>query len=138
MTGVNMKDAIYSGIKVIFPEAQQPSCVQHLKQPDEIQILKMMDTEKYAEREKMMDKKEIMLDIYDQRRGALYEYGLAESLDKIEFCGKLNLLKTVVKNEKTVVQGFSIGFGEMIKWLNWLYALLEMDRMLMCPLIKTT
>ena len=101
LTGVNMKDAIYSGIKVIFPEAQQPSCIQHPKQRDEIQILKMMDTEKCAERETMMDKKEIMLDIYEQRRGALYEYGLAEPLDKTEFCGKLNSLQQKWENRCT-------------------------------------
>ena len=101
LTGVNMEDAIYSGIKVIFPEAQQPSCIQHPKQRDEIQILKMMDTEKCAERETMMDKKEIMLDIYEQRRGALYKYGLAESLDKTEFSGKLNLLQQKRENRCT-------------------------------------
>ena len=101
LTGISMKDAIYSGIKVIFPEAQQPSCIQHPKQRDEIQILKMMDTEKCAERETMVDKKEIMLDIYEQRRGALYDYSLAESLDKTEFCGKLNLLLQKRENRCT-------------------------------------
>ena len=105
MTGINMKDAIYSGIKVIFPEVQQPSCIRHPKQLDEMQILKMMDTKKCAERETMVAKKEIMLDIYEQRRDALYEYGIAESLDKTELCGKLNSLQQ--------------------KWEN--YALLEMD-----------
>ena len=101
LTGVNMKDAISSGIKVIFPEAQQPSCIRHPKQQDEMQIVKMMDNKKCAERETMMTKKEIMLDIHEQRRDALYEYVLAESLDKTEFCGKLNSLQQKRENRST-------------------------------------
>ena len=54
-----MKDAIYRGIKVTFPEAQQPSCIRHPKQRDEMQILKMMGTKKCAERETMMAKKRL-------------------------------------------------------------------------------
>ena len=42
-----------------------------------------------------------MLDIYEQRRDALYEYGLAESLDKTEFCGKLNSLHQKRENRCT-------------------------------------
>ena len=38
-----MEDAIYNGVKILFPEAQQLYCVRHLKQRDEMQILKMMD-----------------------------------------------------------------------------------------------
>ena len=41
----------------------------------------------------MMAKKEIILDIYGQKRGTLYEYGLAASSDEAEFCGKLNSLQ---------------------------------------------
>ena len=40
-----------------------------------------------------MSKKELILDIYRQRRGTLYEYRLAESSDEAEFCGKLNSLQ---------------------------------------------
>ena len=53
----------------------------------------MMDRKKCTEGKKMMAKKEIKLDIYGQRRGTLYEYGLAESSDEEEFCGKLNSLQ---------------------------------------------
>ena len=52
-----------------------------------------MDRKKCTEKEKMMFKKEINLDIYGQKRDALYEYGLAESSDETEFCGKLNSLQ---------------------------------------------
>ena len=41
----------------------------------------------------MMAKKEIILDIYGQKRGTLYEYGLTESSDEAEFCGNLNSLQ---------------------------------------------
>ena len=88
-----MEDAIYNGVKILFPEAQQLYCVRHLKQRDEMQILKMMDRKKCTEKKKMMAKKELILDIYRQRRGTLYEYRLAESSDEAEFCGKLNSLQ---------------------------------------------
>ena len=91
--GVDMEDAIYNGVKILFPEAQQLYCFRHLKQRDEMQILKIMDRKKYTEKEKMMAKKEIILDIYGQRRGTLYKYGLAESSDEAEFCGKLDSLQ---------------------------------------------
>ena len=29
--GVDMEEAIYSGVKILFPEAQQLYCVRHLK-----------------------------------------------------------------------------------------------------------
>ena len=41
--GVDIEDAIYNGVKTLFPEAQQPYCVRHLKQLDKMRILKMMD-----------------------------------------------------------------------------------------------
>ena len=44
-----------------------------------------------------------MLDIYEQRRDALYEYGLAESLDKTEFCGKLNSSQQKQENRCTAL-----------------------------------
>ena len=34
--GVDMEDAIYNGVKILLPEAQQLYCVQHLKQQDEM------------------------------------------------------------------------------------------------------
>ena len=91
--GVDMEDAIYNGVKILFPEAQQLYCVRHLKQQDKMQILKMMDRKKCTKKEKMMAKKEIILDIYGQRKGTLYKYGLAESSDEADFCGKLNSLQ---------------------------------------------
>ena len=64
-----MEHAIYNGMKILFQEAQQLYCVQHLKQQDEMQILKMTDRKKCTKKEKVMAKKEIILDIYGQRRG---------------------------------------------------------------------
>ena len=101
--GVDMEDAIYNGVKILFPEAQQLYCVRHLKQQDEMQILKMMDRKKCTDKKKMMAKKEIILDIYRQRIGTLYEYRLAESSDEAEFCGKLNSLQ---QKWKANVKGF--------------------------------
>ena len=41
--GFDLEDAIYNGVKILFPEAQQLHCVRHLKQWDEMQIFKMME-----------------------------------------------------------------------------------------------
>ena len=79
-----MEDAIYNGVKILFPEKQK------IHNKFKMLILKMMGRKKCTKKEKKMTKKEIMLDIYGQRRSILYEYGLAESLDKTEFCAKLN------------------------------------------------
>ena len=78
-----MEDAIYNGGKILFPEKQQ------IHNKFEMQILKMMGRKKCTKKEKKMTKKEIKY-IYGQGRSILYEYGLAESLDKTEFCAKLN------------------------------------------------
>ena len=67
-----MEDPIYNGVKILFPEKQQ------IDNKFEMQILKMMGRKKCTKKEKKMTKKEIMLDIYGQRRSILYEYGLAE------------------------------------------------------------
>ena len=97
----------------------------------------MMDRKKCTEGKKMMAKKEIKLDIYGQRRGTLYEYGLAESSDEEEFCGKLNSLQ---QKGKAVVKDFSIGFVEIANksLLIRSHDLLAMDRMWMDSSIKTT
>ena len=79
-----MEDPIYNGVKILFPEKQQ------IDNKFEMQILKMMGRKKCTKKEKKMTKKEIMLDICGQSRSILYEYGLAESLDKTEFCAKLH------------------------------------------------
>ena len=92
-TGVDIEDAVYNGVEILFTEAQHFYCVRHLKQWGEMQILKMMDRKKCTEKEKIMAKKEIILDVYGQKRDTLYEYGLAESSDETEFCGKLNSLQ---------------------------------------------
>ena len=85
--GVNIEDAIYKGVKILFLEAQQ------LKQWDKMQILKMMDRKKYTKKEKMMAKKEIISVIYGQKRDTLSEYCPAKSSDEAEFCGKLESLQ---------------------------------------------
>ena len=59
----------------------------------------------------MMAKKEIILDIYGQKRGTLYEYGLAESSDEAEFCGNLNSLQQKWGSD---VKSFSTGFVEKV------------------------
>ena len=55
--GFDIEDAIYNGVQILFPEAQQLYCVRQLKQRDKMQILKMMNRKKCTEKEKMIAKK---------------------------------------------------------------------------------
>jgi len=82
--GIDMEDAIYNGVKALFPDSQRLYCVRHLKQRDEVQIDKLMEKMKCSEREKIAAKNEILLDIYGQRRGTSYEYGSAVAKQKLD------------------------------------------------------
>ena len=132
-----MEDAIYNGVKILFSEVQQLDCVQHVKQRDEMEILKMMDRKKCALREKMMAKKEVMLDIYGQRTGNLCKYGLAETSDKAEFCDKLNSLQW---KWESCCKGFFDWFCENCKQkvIIRLYTQCAVDWMWVGSSIKTT
>ena len=47
-------------------------------------------------------KSEILKDIYGERKGAVYEYGLAESHDSDDFSAKLNSLQSKWESQCTV------------------------------------
>lgn len=87
--GLDMEDAIFNGVKVMFPNVEQLYCVRHLQQRDEIKISKMLEGKNVSEKEKHRAKREIVIDVYGQRIGDCYEYGLCEAKDETEFIAKL-------------------------------------------------
>ena len=67
-------------------------CVKHLSTRDEIKLGKLLvrsDTRKYDQNSV---KSEILKDIYGERKGSVYEYGLAEAFDADDLSVKLESL----------------------------------------------
>ena len=91
--GVDMEEAIYNGLSSLLPNVEKLHCVRHLKQRDEAQIIKILNKFNGTELQINKIKKDILDDIYGQRMGGVYEYGLTESTDKEEFLSKLESCK---------------------------------------------
>ena len=88
-----MEEAILQGVASMFPDVQHLYCVCHLMQRDEQKrncIVQKLDC---RENERLRAKKKILSDINGERRGRLYEYGLAKSSDAEEFSEKLPSLE---------------------------------------------
>ena len=107
----------------MLPDVQQLYCVHHLIQRDEQKtncILQKLDC---RENERLRAKKEILSDIYGERRGGLYEYGLAESSDAKEFSEKLASLE---RKWESRCPGFFKWFNEkrkkVYRWCNCICA----------------
>ena len=102
-----MEDAIFKGVKVLFPNVKHLYCVRHLQKRDEIKISKLMEARNCSDKERNRAKREIIIDIYGQRKGDCYEYGLCEANDEKEFTSKL-----MSKEQKweTLCKGFFAWF----------------------------
>ena len=101
--GVDMESAIYQGFKSIFKDLSRFICVRHLQQRDETKIEKLLKRTNQTSAQKKKSKYEILKDLYGERSGTYYEYGLAESLDADDFQAKLASLEG---KWKTTVPGF--------------------------------
>ena len=91
--GSDMEKAIYNGVKAIIPSAGQLYCVRHLSQCDEKKLDKLLDKQKFTSSQRCSSKSSILKDIYGERKGSVYEYGLAEAQDFDDFNAKLVSLK---------------------------------------------
>lgn len=87
--GVDMEEAIAKGFRRVISNASILYCVRHLQQRDYEKLEKLLTVIKAPPSEKNRAKAEIVRDIYGERIGSCYEYGLAESLDREEFTRKL-------------------------------------------------
>ena len=106
--GINMEEAFLQGLTAMFPNVQHLYCVHHLMQRGEQKINCLLQKLDCRESERLRAKKEILSDIYGERRGGLYEYGLAESSDGEQFPEKLISLEI---NWESRCPGF-------FKWFN--------------------
>lgn len=87
--GVDMESAIFNGFKIHNSGLSRLVCVRHLKKRDEEKIGKLLAKTNQTAAQKKHSKAEILNDMYGQRSGTAYEYGLAESLDCDDFTAKL-------------------------------------------------
>ena len=78
--GVDM-ESIYNGFKCHNQELSRLVCVRHLKKHDKEKILELLQKTNQSFAQKSHSKAEVLNDIYGERTGTYYEYGLAESYD---------------------------------------------------------
>ena len=90
--GVDM-ESIYNGFKCHNQELSRLVCVRHLKKRDEEKLFKLFQKKKQSSAQKYHSKAEVLNDIYGERIGKYYKYGLAESYDTDDFNAKLISLK---------------------------------------------
>ena len=107
--GVDMEAAIYNGFHVHGPEIKRLICVRHLKARDENKALKLLAKTSKTSSQQAKAKYEVINDIYGERIGTSYEYGIVESLDKDDLCLKLDSLKD---KWNALIPGFHTWFIE--------------------------
>ena len=110
--GTDMEETILQGVTSMFPDLQHLCRVRQLMQRDEQKINCPLQKLDCRENERLHAKKEILRDIYGERGGGLYEYGLAESSDAEEFSEKLASLE---RKWKSRCPGFFKWFNEKRK-----------------------
>ena len=91
--GDDMEYAIFNGIKKVIQNVSQLYCVRHLSQRDEVKINQLLGKTKSTVSANNKAKTEIIKDIYGERKGSVYEYGLAEAEDIADFILKLTTLE---------------------------------------------
>ena len=95
--GVDMEDAIFNGMKIVFKDVERLVCVKHLSDRDKSKIGKLLAKTAQTGNDKVNSTKEIIADIYGKKYGkkygAIYEYGLADAANATDFENKLNSLR---------------------------------------------
>ena len=74
---VDMESAIYIGFKCHNQELSHLVSMRHLKKRDEEKMLKLLQKTNQSSAQKSPSKAEVLNDIYGERTGTHYEYGLA-------------------------------------------------------------
>ena len=90
--GLDIEEAVLQGVASMFPDVHHLYCICHLMQRDEQKINCILQKLDCRENERLRPQKEILSDIYGERRRGLYEYGL-EFSDAEEFSEKLASLE---------------------------------------------
>ena len=85
-----MEKAMYHrGFKNIIPSVSRLVCVRHLKQRDEKKVDKLLARVHHSASDNQHAKFTILHDIYGNRTGGYYEFGLSEAINKDDFDIKL-------------------------------------------------
>ena len=73
-----MESGIYQEFKNNFKVLSRFMCVRHLQQRDKTKIEMLLERTNHISAQKKKLKYEILKDLYGERSGTYYEYGLAE------------------------------------------------------------
>ena len=92
--GVDMEEAIFSGFKHHIPDVKRLLCVRHLSVRDEEKLIKLPQKTKMNQAQRNHAKAQIIKDIYGERKGNAYEYGLAEAFYNDDLTVKLQSLES--------------------------------------------
>ena len=87
-----MEEAIAKEFREVILNINVLYCVRHLKQRDEMKPDSLIEKVTATAAEKIQTKVEILKDIYGERKGTTYDFGLAEAANDKDFFGKLNSL----------------------------------------------
>ena len=87
-----MEEAIAKEFREVILNINVLYCVRHLKQRDEMKPDSLIEKVTAAAAEKIQTTVEILKDIYGERKGTTYDFGLAEAANDKDFFGKLNSL----------------------------------------------
>ena len=79
-------------IQKSIPNTKVLYYARHFKQRDEIKLDGLMEKVTASAAEKIQAKAKILKDIYAERKGTTYDFGLAEAANDEDFLGKLNSL----------------------------------------------
>ena len=91
--GVDLESAIYNGFKKVFPTLYRLLCIRHISERDRQKLGKLLELIKMSEGQKNKAKAEILKDLYGERKGNSYEYGLADAFDEMDLLNKLSSLE---------------------------------------------
>ena len=87
-----MEEAIAKGFKGVIPNIKMLYCARHIKQKHKMKLDSLMEKVTSSAAEKIQAKAEILKNIYGERKGTTYDFGLAEAANDEVFLGKLNPL----------------------------------------------
>ena len=87
-----MEEAIAKGFKRVILNIKVLNYARNFKQRDEIKLDSLMKKVIASAAEKIQAKAKILKDIYAERKGTTYDFGLAEAANDEDFLGKLNSL----------------------------------------------
>ena len=108
-----LESAIFTGLKTMIPGLRRLIYVHHLMKQDELKLSDLPPKTGRNIADRKLSSPEIIKDIYGSRVANFYKYGIAESIDPVNFNAKLD------SPENHFVQDFTNGSFEIESLCSW-------------------